>query len=175
MQSEKKDLQENQQKLQLDRDRYISDHTHHQLAGTRCRLTLLKEKLGPYMRAFLQSRLSEQVSGLERQLFQLKTGVQRELNDGGYRLGPVKSRLQEMLEDFTIAPSSIPRQQSQQPNMPPLPGMTPQPASLLTAPQPVSWLQVSYDAQTSDLGSLSATAQTTCRHKSLLSQTQINR
>ncbi|DBB08351.1 TPA: hypothetical protein ACH3X3_008512 [Trebouxia sp. C0006] len=101
MQSEKKDLQENQQKLQLDRD-----------------------------------RLSEQVSGLERQLFQLKTGVQRELNDGGYRLGPVKSRLQEMLEDFTIAPSSIPRQQSQQPNMLPLPGMTPQPASLLTAPQP---------------------------------------
>ncbi len=175
MQSEKKDLQENQQKLQLDRDRYISDHTHHQLAGTQCRLTLLKEKLGPYMRAFLQSRLSEQVSGLERQLFQLKTGVQRELNDGGYRLGPVKSRLQEMLEDFTIAPSSIPRQQSQQPNMLPLPGMTPQPASLLTAPQPVSWLQVSYDAQTSDLGSLSATVQTTCRHKSLLSQTQINR
>jgi len=86
----------------------------------------------------LQSRLSEQVSGLERQLIQLKAGVQRELNDGGYRLGPVKSRLQEMLEDFATAPSSTPSQQSQQPNMPPLPGMTQKPASLLNTSQPVS-------------------------------------
>ncbi|DBA85024.1 hypothetical protein WJX79_005104 [Trebouxia sp. C0005] len=99
--SEKKDWQENQQKLQLDRD-----------------------------------RLSEQLSGLEGQLMQLKAGVQRELNDGGYRLGPVKSRLQEMLEDFATAPSSTPSQQSQQPNMLPLPGMTQQPASLLSAPGP---------------------------------------
>ncbi len=138
MQSEKKDWQENQQKLQLDRDRYTSDHTHHQVASLRCRLTLLKEKLGPCIKDFLQSRLSEQVSGLERQLIQLKAGVQRELNDGGYRLRPVKSRLQEMLEDFATASSSTPSQQSQQPIMPSLPGMTQQPASLLNAPQPVS-------------------------------------
>lgn len=138
MQSEKKDWQENQQKLQLDRDRYTFDHAHYQVAGVHCRLTLLKEKLGPCMREFLQSRLSEQLSGLEGQLMQLKAGVQRELNDGGYRLGPVKSRLQEMLEDFATAPSSTPSQQSQQPNMLPLPGMTQQPASLLSAPGPVS-------------------------------------
>jgi len=138
MQSEKKNWQEHQQKLQLDRDRYTSDHTHHQVASLHCRLTLLKEKLGPCMKVFWQSRLSEQVSGLERQLIQLKAGVQRELNDGGYRLGPVRSRLQEMLEDFATASSSTSSQQSQQPIMPPLPGMRQQPASLPTAPQPVS-------------------------------------
>ncbi|DBA94562.1 hypothetical protein WJX77_009174 [Trebouxia sp. C0004] len=101
MQNEKKDWQENQQKLQLDRD-----------------------------------RLSEQVSGLEEQLIQLKAGVHRELNDGGYRLGPVKSRLQEMLEDFAIAPSPTCSQPSQQLVMPPLPGMTQHPASLLNTSQP---------------------------------------
>lgn len=38
---------------------------------------------------------------LERQLSQLKAGVRRELDDGGFRLGPVKSRLLEMLADFS--------------------------------------------------------------------------
>ena len=51
MQSEKKDWQEDQQKLQLDRDRYTSsNHTHYHVASMHRRLTLLNEKLGLRMR-----------------------------------------------------------------------------------------------------------------------------
>lgn len=80
----------------------------------------------------MQYRLSQQVSGLERQLIQLKAGVQQELDDGGYRLGPVKSRLQEMLADFSTSPRSLTTQQLQQASQPPLPrqqGSSPVPVS----------------------------------------------
>lgn len=94
------------------------------------------------LKRLAQSRLSEQVSGLERQMTQLKAGVQRELNEGGYRLGPVKSRLQEMLEDFAVVPSLRPSQRLQQPVRPSLPSMAQQPP--VNSPQqdlPVSAIQ----------------------------------
>lgn len=84
-----------------------------------------------------RDRLSQQVSGLERQLIQLKAGVQQELDDGGYRLGPVKSRLQEMLADFSTSPRSLTTQQLQQASQPPLPrqqGSSPVPAPPPTPP-----------------------------------------
>ena len=49
--------------------------------------------------------MSQQVLGLEQQLDTLHSNVQRELDDGGFRLGPVKSRLQQLLADFAIRPS----------------------------------------------------------------------
>ena len=50
----------------------------------------------------IDRRLAAEVTSLETQLTQLKAGVQRELDEGGYRLAPVKSRLQELLADFSL-------------------------------------------------------------------------
>ena len=81
-------------------------------------------------------RLAQQVTGLQRQLLHLKAGVQRELTDGGYRLAPVRSRLQQMLADFPgkaglPAPSQL-QNAAQQPAAAVLPQ---QPSSLSPAPQ----------------------------------------
>ena len=51
-------------------------------------------------------RLSQQVSGLQQQLVTFQHHVQSELDEGGFRLGPVKSRLQQLLADFAYRPSS---------------------------------------------------------------------
>ena len=101
----------------------------------------VQASIGSELICFAQSRLSEQVSGLERQLMQLKAGVQRELNDGGYRLGPVKSRLQEMLEDFAVVPSLRPSQRLQQSDRPSLPSMARPPAGSPQQELPVSITQ----------------------------------
>ena len=53
-------------------------------------------------RMFTNRRLAAEATTLETQLTQLKAGVQRELDGGGFRLAPVKSRLQEMLTDFSL-------------------------------------------------------------------------
>lgn len=51
-------------------------------------------------------RLSQQVSGLQQQLVTFQHHVQSELDEGGFRFGPVKSRLQQLLADFAYSSCS---------------------------------------------------------------------
>ena len=78
-------------------------------------------------------RLSEETAVLARQLTDLKAGVQRELDDGGFRLAPVKSRLQQMLADFSTdnqTAVAAGKQQLQHPLLQPTPSAPPdQPAT----------------------------------------------
>ncbi|KAL3161022.1 hypothetical protein ABBQ38_009406 [Trebouxia sp. C0009 RCD-2024] len=83
-----------------------------------------------------RQRLAQQVTGLQRQLLQLTAGVQRELTDGGYRLAPVRSRLQQMLADFPSTAGLPATSQLQTAAQNPAAGMLPQPSnSLSPAPQ----------------------------------------
>lgn len=138
LQIEKLNWQEKQLKIQLDRDRYWiglcsqSWVSCSHITGKFKHCLSLSTQLQGSTQPCVQYRLSQQVSGLERQLIQLKAGVQQELDDGGYRLGPVKSRLQEMLADFSTSPRSLTTQQLQQASQPPLPrqqGSSPVPVS----------------------------------------------
>ncbi|KAL3162899.1 hypothetical protein ABBQ32_009344 [Trebouxia sp. C0010 RCD-2024] len=90
-----------------------------------------------------RQRLAQQVTGLQRQLQQLTAGVQRELTDGGYRLAPVRSRLQQMLADFPSTAGLPATSQLQNATQQPAAAMLPQqPKPLSPALQVASKLAV---------------------------------
>lgn len=104
------------------------------LAGVQILATLWH--LSKSLASVVVCRLAQQVTGLQMQVLQLKAGVQRELDGGGYRLAPVRSRLEQMLADFSSSAGLPAASQLQNPAQQQADGGLPQQSSSLTpAPQ----------------------------------------